>query len=38
MSEDAYNGKNILIVDDINDTGAVIPLDSSDWPQSCIQR
>ena len=22
MSEDAYNGKNILIVDDINDTGA----------------
>ena len=26
MSEDAYNGKNILIVDDINDTGAVIPI------------
>ena len=28
MAEDAFNNKNILIVDDINDTGANIPIDS----------
>ena len=36
MSEDAYNGKNILIVDDINDTGATFDWITKDWKASCL--
>jgi xanthine phosphoribosyltransferase len=32
MAEDAKVGKNILIVDDINDTGATIDWIIKDWP------
>jgi hypoxanthine phosphoribosyltransferase len=35
MSEDAYNGKNILILDDINDTGATLDWIINDWQNSC---
>jgi hypoxanthine phosphoribosyltransferase len=35
MAEDAYNGKNILIVDDINDTGATLDWITNDWQNSC---
>lgn len=34
MAEDAYNGKKILIVDDINDSGATINWIKNDWPAS----
>ena len=34
MSEDAYNGKKILVVDDINDTGETINWIKKDWESS----
>jgi hypoxanthine phosphoribosyltransferase len=32
MAEDAFNDKNILVVDDINDTGATFNWIMQDWP------
>ena len=34
MAEDAYNGKKILIVDDINDSGATLNYIKQDWQES----
>ena len=36
MSEDAYHGKNILIVDDINDTGSTFNWITKDWQSACL--
>jgi hypoxanthine phosphoribosyltransferase len=36
MVEDAFNGKNILIVDDINDQGSTINWIKQDWPSGCF--
>jgi hypoxanthine phosphoribosyltransferase len=36
MSEDAFNGKKILIVDDINDTGATLDWIINDWQSACL--
>lgn len=36
MSEDAFNGKNILVVDDINDTGRTFNWLKEDWQASCF--
>ena len=36
MAEDAYNGQNILIVDDINDQGSTIAWIKQDWPGACL--
>lgn len=36
MAEDALNGKNILIVDDINDTGETLRWIAADWKTLCL--
>ena len=36
MAEDAYDGKHILIIDDINDTGATLEWIKKDWQSSCF--
>lgn len=42
MSEDAFgynkDPKNILIVDDINDTGATFQWIKKDWPSTCLPQ
>lgn len=35
MAEDAYNGVKILVVDDINDSGATLNWLRKDWESSC---
>ena len=35
MAEDAYEGKKILIVDDINDQGSTVNWIKKDWQDSC---
>ena len=36
MAEDAFDGKNILIVDDINDQGTTLNWIMQDWPSGCF--
>ena len=36
MAEDAFDNKKILIVDDINDSGATINWIKKDWQSSCL--
>jgi hypoxanthine phosphoribosyltransferase len=36
MSEDAYQGEKILIVDDINDQGSTIAWIKKDWQNNCF--
>ena len=36
MGEDAYEGKNILIVDDNNDQGTTLNWIMKDWPSGCF--
>jgi len=38
MAEDAYNGKKILIVDDINDSGATLNWIKQDWQSGCFPK
>jgi hypoxanthine phosphoribosyltransferase len=36
MADDAFEGKNILIVDDINDSGNTLNWIKQDWQSSCL--
>jgi len=36
MGEDAFKGKNILVVDDINDQGSTLNWIMNDWPSGCF--
>ena len=36
MAEDAFQGKKILIIDDINDSGATLNYIKEDWSSSCL--
>jgi len=36
MSEDAFNNKKILVVDDINDSGATVNWIIKDWESTCM--
>jgi len=36
MAEDAWTGKNILVVDDINDQGSTLNWIMNDWPSGCF--
>jgi hypoxanthine phosphoribosyltransferase len=36
MAEDAYEGKKILVVDDINDQGSTVAWIKKDWQSSCL--
>jgi xanthine phosphoribosyltransferase len=36
MAEDAFDGKNILVVDDINDQGTTLNWIMQDWPSGCF--
>lgn len=36
MAEDAFNGKKILVIDDINDQGSTINWIKQDWMSSCF--
>lgn len=36
MSEDTFNGANVLIVDDINDTGETLNWIVNDWQSGCL--
>jgi xanthine phosphoribosyltransferase len=38
MAEDAYEGKKILIVDDINDSGATLNWIKQDWQSGCFPK
>jgi uncharacterized protein len=38
MAEDAYEGKRILIVDDINDSGATLNYIKQDWQSGCFPK
>lgn len=38
MADDAYNGKKILVIDDINDTGNTISLLKEDWRSNCLPQ
>jgi len=38
MAEDAYEGSKILIIDDINDSGATLNYIKQDWQSSCFPK